>query len=61
MAIIDTYNLLTTDENKEKRISICDECHLKTMQLGKKLCTECNCFINAKVMFKKTSCPLGKW
>jgi len=57
----DPFNLLCDSAQKQDRLNICFECELKTMKLGEALCTECNCFLKAKTMLKKTKCPLGKW
>lgn len=34
----------------------CDELFNPTKQ-----CKKCGCFVKAKVMYKKSSCPIGKW
>ena len=61
MPIIDKFGVFSTEEEQENRIAICDECHLKIMKVGERVCTECNCFLKYKTMFKKATCPLEKW
>lgn len=48
-----------TDEEAEKRISICKECprFIKTTSQ----CKECGCIMNLKTKLAAASCPLGKW
>jgi hypothetical protein len=45
-------------ENSEERFEICKKCDsLNSMNF----CTECACFMPAKVKLKNAFCPLGKW
>jgi len=40
------------------RIELCKACD----RLNKlNFCSECGCFMPAKVRFKSASCPIGKW
>lgn len=41
-----------------ERLAICKECP-KLLLTGN--CTECGCFMSAKVKLPNASCPLGKW
>ena len=41
-----------------RRAEICDECPMKTMM---NTCLSCGCFIPAKVKYKESRCPQGKW
>ena len=43
----------------EERMKICEQC--PSFQSTLKLCKECGCLMAIKVLFKGTSCPLGKW
>jgi hypothetical protein len=43
----------------KERISICKECDLFNQTL--RICTECHCFMPAKVLIKSSSCPKNKW
>lgn len=46
-------------QDQKSRLDICNACP----KLDKKImqCTACGCFVKAKVKFKLSSCPLGKW
>lgn len=59
--IIDKFNLLSDEILKDSRLAICDTCDKKTMKLGERLCTECNCLLKFKTQLKKATCPLAKW
>ena len=59
--IVDGFKRLAMGQNKElgkKRAAICDECPYKT-ELN--TCSKCGCFLPAKVVAKKASCPINKW
>lgn len=45
-------------EVAHERISICEGCEHFT---EKRRCTECGCFMNAKVNLAASECPIGKW
>lgn len=49
----------TDQKEQQRRLDICQNCP----KLNKTLvqCTECGCFMKAKVKFKLSKCPLGKW
>lgn len=47
-----------SDEQKEIRYSICEECPHLTLA---KTCTKCGCFMSAKTKLLHASCPIGKW
>lgn len=45
-------------EDAERRIAICNTCP----DLSKlRACNHCGCFMDAKVKFEKSTCPIGKW
>lgn len=61
--IIDGWkNYLFKSKEHEKlainRMSTCLECDKLTKT---KRCSECGCFMPAKVRTEKSKCPLGKW
>lgn len=45
------------NENKQKRIDICNTCPFKLNNT----CTLCGCDINTKTSIKSEICPDGKW
>jgi hypothetical protein len=50
----------TEYSNKEKRnlrLNVCRKCP----ELHFKVCSQCGCFMPAKVMLENATCPLGKW
>ena len=60
--------VITTQEEAERRREICIECpHLlydeTNPDTGKKdgRCTHCGCFMNVKVHYAVAECPIGKW
>ena len=60
--------VITTQEEAERRWKICLECpHLlydeTNPDTGKKdgRCTHCGCFMNVKVHYATAECPIGKW
>lgn len=52
-------NRLVPEEVKSARLAICLECD--SMIKLTRQCGKCFCIVDAKVMVKKTSCPIGKW
>jgi len=48
-----------SEEEAEKRYSICQECP-ELIQLTK-TCKKCGCFMTAKTKLQKASCPINKW
>jgi hypothetical protein len=49
----------TTDEEAERRFSICREC--PSLLSVTNQCRECGCFMKLKVKIKEAVCPLEKW
>lgn len=52
-------DVLVNEETKENRLSICHACEFFIMKTNR--CNQCGCFMEAKSMFNKVSCPIGKW
>jgi hypothetical protein len=50
-------NFKDVNEQAKKRAYICNECDKRNLGI----CTECGCFLEAKVRFPNATCPLGKW
>lgn len=48
-----------TLEYAKRRYKICKEC--PEFNSIVKVCTECYCFMPAKVLIKEINCPLGRW
>lgn len=49
--------VLSTEEEQQQRLSICNECEYYTM----KRCMHCGCFMEQKVKFNISTCPINKW
>lgn len=48
---------LNLNKLKKDRSKICNKCEHKKLNI----CTQCGCFIPAKVMMPFAGCPLKKW
>ena len=48
-----------TEEESQKRWSICEEC--PRLLKATSQCKECGCFMKIKVKLKEAVCPLNKW
>lgn len=61
-AILDAVSgneIFVTEEEKERRLSICKKCpeyHEEQMR-----CKNCGCFLENKVTFTASKCPLSHW
>ena len=60
--------VITTQEEAERRWEICKQCpHLLYDQVNPDTnkkdgrCTHCGCFMNVKVHYSVAECPIGKW
>lgn len=49
--------VLASKEEQQQRISICNGCEYYTM----KRCMHCGCFMENKVKFSISKCPIDKW
>lgn len=60
-ALMDYLNgVRITDEQVEKRLSICNSCVHKA-ELVVDFCSECKCVISLKTKALREKCPKGKW
>jgi hypothetical protein len=48
-----------SQEIKMQRLATCKKCTHYVSKL--KTCTQCGCYVPAKTMFAKTTCPVGNW
>lgn len=51
--------LMVEESVQKNRLDICSTCEFFIKESVR--CTKCGCFMNTKTMFKKVSCPVGKW
>ena len=67
-AFVKGSQVITTQEEAERRWEICKQCPKLLYDevnpdTDKKdgRCTECGCFMNVKVHYATAECPIGKW
>lgn len=54
-------NPVYTDEKiPNQRLEICKQCEYYE-ESPLKRCTNCGCFLDAKIRVKRISCPINKW
>lgn len=46
-------------EMSERRLAICKDCEFFDQIFRK--CNRCGCFMDAKTLWAKATCPVGKW
>lgn len=51
--------VIVDEEIFNSRLDICTACPLYLQDSSR--CTQCGCYMKNKAMFKKMSCPIGKW
>jgi len=54
------YNAFSSQEEKNRRIEICDQCENLELFFTKKRCKVCLCFIEAKASLIEQTCPHPK-
>ena len=55
--VLSGRNFLVNADTANNRYSICEGCEF----FKEKRCTQCGCFMEAKVHLELATCPLGKW
>ncbi len=59
MELLDSGKLFADDFEKQRRMDICIACpHYTAIR---KRCKACGCFLEHKVKFTASECPIGKW
>lgn len=48
-----------SEEQAIERMNICKQCEFFVQNSQR--CRKCGCFLQAKVLFRSQSCPIGKW
>lgn len=51
--------LNVSDEEKNRRLSICNSCEFFIRDQER--CSKCGCYMAVKTYLKAESCPVGKW
>lgn len=57
--VISGEPLKLSDEEKNKRLSICESCEFYNKEQSR--CTKCGCYMAVKTYLKAATCPVGKW
>jgi hypothetical protein len=52
-----SYNAFVSDEVKAERLKKCEDCDLRDEFFGKKRCSVCLCFLEAKSSLVDQDCP----
>jgi len=52
-------DVYVSDDEATRRLSICSSCPFFVQE--SKRCTKCGCFMEKKVLFTQTHCPIDKW
>lgn len=55
------FNILTSEEEKQIRQSLCNSCEKNKNTEFDKICDACACPIEYVVTYKFKICPLNKW
>ena len=51
--------LLASEEKQKERMDICKKCEYYSMRHNR--CKHCGCWLEHKVKFKVSECPIRKW
>ena len=57
IADVNNFGILTSDEEKQSRQSLCEACTENTLEI----CQKCACPIEYVVMYRFKICPMDKW
>jgi hypothetical protein len=58
---VNNFNVLTSEQEKNKRLNLCNSCSSKTKIQDDEICQECACPITYVTTYKFKMCPLKKW
>ena len=53
------HGIFVTEQKCKERVDICNEC--SQFNKESKRCYICGCFMENKIKFKSSKCPLSKW
>lgn len=57
--LVDGENPIISDEEYERRLSICNDC--ESFEKSSKRCSLCGCFMSTKAKLSTANCPALKW
>jgi len=58
---VNNFNILTSDEEKQQRLLLCNSCEKNQNTDFGNICEGCVCPIEYVVTYKFKICPLKKW
>ena len=58
---VNNFNVLTSDQEKQDRLLLCNSCEKNIEFQDSRLCNACACPIDYVVTYKFKICPLEKW
>ena len=58
---VNNFGILTTDEEKQFRLSTCNSCEYKNTTDDQPICMKCACPIEYVITYKFKSCPMEIW
>jgi len=51
--------LILSEEEQKQRLDVCKKCEYYSVRQNR--CRQCGCYMNAKVKFTASQCPIQKW
>jgi hypothetical protein len=54
-----TKSVFVSEEKQKERLDICKMCEYYSLRQNR--CRQCGCYMNAKVKFTASQCPIQKW
>jgi hypothetical protein len=58
---VNKFGIITTDQEKSQRLSMCNSCEKNIEFQGSNLCIACACPIHYVITYKFKKCPVNKW
>lgn len=58
---VENFNVITSDQERQARLALCNACEKQTLILGAPSCDQCACPIEYVISYKFKICPLEKW
>ena len=55
--VLENYDPMVSEEIREQRLKICENCENYTLTLNKPRCSICGCFLRAKTSLRDQACP----
>jgi hypothetical protein len=58
---VNNFGILTNEEEKNKRLELCNSCEKNIMIANNPTCDMCACPVDYVITYKFKICPLNKW